>query len=262
MIEYPSPPEIMSQTCTNRDVTGSEGNTRETKPTALLALALVLASSSPSSAAKLTVTEPPGYVIRTRLSPSPRRRTKRASAGDSSRLLRLISDSSRLLPFLLLCLLLLLLGLLLLLQAPLLLLGPSVAAPAPLYQGLAAGSAGVRGQQALQGAASQGPQVPAQYDFGYAVSADDAVGNRLDYGHQEERNGAQTAGSYFVRLPDTRMMRVEYTVDEFGFHPIVTFEGEAVYPDVASPVGSPVGSPIGSPSARRPDQLYAAPSRK
>ncbi|XP_042892217.1 pro-resilin-like [Penaeus japonicus] len=226
--------------------------------TALLALALVLASSSPSSAAKLTVTEPPGYVIRTpaipftaeedqasvgrgfQQAPSANFGFQQAPSIPSSVPAAAAPRPAAAAP------------------SPATAFRPSAAAPAPLYQGPAAGSAGVRGQQALQGAASQGPQVPAQYDFGYAVSADDAVGNRLDYGHQEERNGAQTAGSYFVRLPDTRVMRVEYTVDEFGFHPIVTFEGEAVYPDVASPVGSPVGSP----SARRPDQLYAAPSRK
>ncbi|XP_069991797.1 pro-resilin-like isoform X2 [Penaeus vannamei] len=233
---------------------------------ALLAVAVVLASPLTSSAAKLSVTEPPGYVIRTPAIPFTAEEDL-ASAGRGfqqapSASLGFQQAPSASLGFQ---------------QAPSANLAsiPSAvpaaasrpaapaaprpasapAAPAPLYQGPAAGSSGVRGQQAFQGAASQGPQAPAQYNFGYAVNADDAAGNRLDFGHQEERNGAQTSGSYFVQLSDSRRMRVDYTADEFGFHPVVTFEGEAVFP-----VGA-AATPISS-SARRPDQLYAAPSRK
>ncbi|XP_047493757.1 pro-resilin-like [Penaeus chinensis] len=211
---------------------------------ALFALAVVLASPLASSAAKLSVTEPPGYVIRTPAIPFTAEEGRGFQQAPSVNLASIPSAvpaaASR--P-----------------AAPRPAAprpaAPAAAVPAPLYQGPAAGSSGVLGQQAFQGAASQGPQAPAQYNFGYAVNANDATGNRLDFGHQEERNGAQTSGSYFVLLPDTRVMRVEYTVDEFGFHPVVTFEGEAVFP-----VGAPA-TPIGS-SARSPDQLYAAPSRK
>ncbi|XP_063612633.1 pro-resilin-like [Penaeus indicus] len=210
---------------------------------ALLALAVVLASPSASSAAKLSVTEPPGYVIRTPAIPFTAEEDlagRGFQQAPSANLASIPSAVPAAAPRP---------------AAPRPAAVSAAAVPAPLYQGPAAGSSGVLGQQAFQGPASQGPQAPAQYNFGYAVNANDAAGNRLDFGHQEERNGAQTSGSYFVLLPDTRVMRVEYTVDEFGFHPVVTFEGEAVFP-----VGAPA-TPVGS-SARRPDQLYAAPSRK
>lgn len=36
--------------------------------------------------------------------------------------------------------------------------------------------------------------------------------------------------SFYVQLPDTRVLRVEYTADQSGFHPVVTYEGEAQFP--------------------------------
>ncbi|XP_050687052.1 cuticle protein 18.6-like [Eriocheir sinensis] len=72
---------------------------------------------------------------------------------------------------------------------------------------------------------------PAQYAFQWEVN-DDYYGNY--YGHQEQREGVLTEGSYYVRLPDTRLMKVDYYVDEFGYHPTITYEGEAQYPQAST----------------------------
>ncbi|XP_042883283.1 uncharacterized protein LOC122260198 [Penaeus japonicus] len=52
----------------------------------------------------------------------------------------------------------------------------------------------------------------AKYDFSYAVQHEES-GN--DFGHEEARDGEHTQGSYYVRLPDTRLQSVKYFVDEF-----------------------------------------------
>ncbi|XP_068220897.1 cuticle protein 7-like [Palaemon carinicauda] len=71
-------------------------------------------------------------------------------------------------------------------------------------------------------------QAPAQYSFGYSVQ-DDQTGNQS--GHQETRNGGVTQGSYHVRLPDGRLQRVTYSVqDGSGFVADVSYEGTAQYP--------------------------------
>ncbi|XP_047471397.1 cuticle protein 7-like [Penaeus chinensis] len=80
---------------------------------------------------------------------------------------------------------------------------PSYSAPAPSYRG------------------------PAQYNFNYAVK-DDYSGN--DYNHQENRNGYDTQGAYYVLLPDGRVQRVAYAVNgDSGYVAEVTYEGEAQY---------------------------------
>ncbi|KAF2357562.1 Insect cuticle protein [Trinorchestia longiramus] len=71
----------------------------------------------------------------------------------------------------------------------------------------------------------------AKYDFSWNVDSVDYNQNLLKYGQTEQRDGAYTKGEYYVLLPDTRLMRVEYYADETGFHPTYTFEGTAVYPD-------------------------------
>ncbi|CAL4248421.1 unnamed protein product, partial [Meganyctiphanes norvegica] len=69
------------------------------------------------------------------------------------------------------------------------------------------------------------PEAPAKYDFNYAVKDDYSVN---DFGHSEERDGLDTAGSYFVLLPDGRLQKVTYTVNgDSGFVAEVSYEGEA-----------------------------------
>ncbi|XP_069974069.1 pro-resilin-like [Penaeus vannamei] len=71
------------------------------------------------------------------------------------------------------------------------------------------------------------PTGPAQYDFNYAVNHDYSSN---DFGHQENRNGYDTQGAYFVLLPDGRVQRVSYTVNgDAGYVAQVTYEGEAQY---------------------------------
>ncbi|XP_037800674.1 cuticle protein 7-like [Penaeus monodon] len=72
-------------------------------------------------------------------------------------------------------------------------------------------------------------EVPAKYDFNYAVK-DDYSGN--DFGHQEARDGYDTQGSYYVLLPDGRLQKVAYTVNgDSGYVAEVSYEGEAQYPE-------------------------------
>ncbi|XP_076054515.1 uncharacterized protein LOC143033216 [Oratosquilla oratoria] len=82
---------------------------------------------------------------------------------------------------------------------------------------------------------------PAYYNFDYAVQ-DEYTNNY--YGHSESREGYVTKGKYFVHLPDGRLQTVTYTADEYGFHPVVTYEGTAHY-DPPAPVHAGVhGSPV------------------
>ncbi|XP_018018719.1 glutenin, high molecular weight subunit DX5-like [Hyalella azteca] len=112
--------------------------------------------------------------------------------------------------------------------------------------------AGVRGGQ---------PDIEthAQYNFKWDVN-DPESGNF--YGHQEERDGALTRGRYYVTLPDTRVMTVDYYADETGYHPTITFEGEAQQfiptRQAATQVqGINAGGPI-STGSRRPSPAQAS----
>ena len=51
-------------------------------------------------------------------------------------------------------------------------------------------------------------------------------------------DGFLSCCSYYVQLPDPRIMKVEYYVDDWGYHPTITFEGEAVFPPSPSGGGS------------------------
>ncbi|KAG7176063.1 Pro-resilin-like 102 [Homarus americanus] len=106
----------------------------------------------------------------------------------------------------------------------------------------------------------QYPDAPAQYNFQWDIN-DDYSGNF--YGHQEQRDGDNTQGSYYVRLPDTRLMRVQYYVDDYGFHPTVTFEGEAQYPSAPTRVYSqpaPAPQQTYQQPAPAPQQTYQQPT--
>ena len=50
------------------------------------------------------------------------------------------------------------------------------------------------------------------------------------FGHTEKRNGYDTAGEYYVHLPDGRLQKVSYTADKYGYHPVVTYVGKAHFP--------------------------------
>ncbi|XP_064123099.1 pro-resilin-like [Macrobrachium nipponense] len=64
----------------------------------------------------------------------------------------------------------------------------------------------------------------ARYNFNWAVSD--------EFGHQEQRDGDNTRGSYFVHLPDGRLQKVTYFVDgDSGYVADVSYEGEARFPD-------------------------------
>ncbi|XP_042204986.1 uncharacterized protein LOC121854389 [Homarus americanus] len=108
----------------------------------------------------------------------------------------------------------------------------------------------------------QGPRyasAPAQYNFQWDVNHSPSSNF---YGHQEGRDGANTKGSYYVQLPDSRLMRVEYYVDETGYHPTVTFEGEAQFPNGPSRgYSQPASTPQETyqQPAPAPSQLYSTP---
>ncbi|KAG7176069.1 pro-resilin-like [Homarus americanus] len=89
------------------------------------------------------------------------------------------------------------------------------------------------GQQGVQF-----PSAPAQYNFQWDVN-DSPSGNF--YGHGEERNGDNTQGNYYVQLPDGRRLLVEYFADQTGYHPTVTYEGEATFPTGGGGGGSQQG---------------------
>ncbi|XP_042226412.1 cuticle protein 7-like [Homarus americanus] len=89
---------------------------------------------------------------------------------------------------------------------------------------------------------------PAQYSFDWAVN-DAPSGN--DFGHQENRNGDNTQGSYYVHLPDGRLQQVTYAVDGgSGYVADVTYQGEAQFP-AYSP-----GSSYRPTPAYRPAPVY------
>ncbi|XP_047739895.1 pro-resilin, partial [Hyalella azteca] len=118
------------------------------------------------------------------------------------------------------------------------------------------------------GGNTDGPDGPAIYTFKWDVN--DPPSNNF-YGHEEDRNGVNTQGRYYVRLPDSRLMKVEYYVDDWGYHPTVTFEGTAIFPPSGGPInprptpgpGNP-GTPSPYPTNRppiptQPPGLYGLP---
>ena len=69
-------------------------------------------------------------------------------------------------------------------------------------------------------------QVPTPYNFDYGVSA-----GATNFGHSESGDGFGSAhGGYWVNLPDGRVQNVNYWADGSGYHPVVTYQGTAIYP--------------------------------
>ncbi|XP_076045542.1 uncharacterized protein LOC143027824 [Oratosquilla oratoria] len=60
------------------------------------------------------------------------------------------------------------------------------------------------------------------YEFGYGVGE--------HYFHAEKKAEGITKGSYKVQLADGRTQIVTYTADDDGYHPQITYEGEAKFP--------------------------------
>ncbi|XP_037087632.1 cuticle protein 19-like [Pollicipes pollicipes] len=88
------------------------------------------------------------------------------------------------------------------------------------------------------------PQDPPKYEFEYAVRDYDS-----EFGQQEARDGGNTAGSYLVRLPDSRLQRVLYRVDgDSGFQADVQFDGQAQHPArYDRPAASKRSYPVAAP---------------
>ncbi|XP_063888668.1 uncharacterized protein LOC135115678 [Scylla paramamosain] len=65
-----------------------------------------------------------------------------------------------------------------------------------------------------------------KYEYNYQVKDD----NDNDFGHEENRDGDLTQGSFYNHLPDGRRQTVKYVVDgHSGFVADVSYEGEAHY---------------------------------
>merc|ERR1712133_68589 len=60
---------------------------------------------------------------------------------------------------------------------------------------------------------------------------------------QMRADGVQASGTYYVKLPDSRIQRVAYSVNaDGGYIAEVSYEGEAVFPEVKPYVPSPAPS--------------------
>lgn len=61
----------------------------------------------------------------------------------------------------------------------------------------------------------------ANYESKYEVENQE---EGVKFGHEENRQGEVTMGSYYVLLPDGRTQHVEYQVDQNGYRPKITYE--------------------------------------
>lgn len=59
---------------------------------------------------------------------------------------------------------------------------------------------------------------PPHYQYDYSISNDESDSQ----GHHEKRDGDNTSGNYFVKLPDGHS-EVKYIADDWGYHPVVRF---------------------------------------
>merc|ERR1712038_65079 len=85
------------------------------------------------------------------------------------------------------------------------------------------------------------PYAPAYADvdpnYTWEYNVDDA--HYSHFGHKEARDHYLATGVYYVNLPDGRTQTVTYTADENGYRPVVTYDGEAKYPDAVAPGYAP-----------------------
>ncbi|KAG7171377.1 cuticle protein 7-like [Homarus americanus] len=100
------------------------------------------------------------------------------------------------------------------------------------------------------------PEVPPKYTYNYGV-ADDYSG--ANFGHSENRDGYKTEGSYTVDLPDGRKQTVTYVDNGDGLEAVVTYEGEAQYPEYQPSYPAP-HPPIYHPAPSYPAPTPPAPT--
>merc|ERR1711970_1013521 len=72
------------------------------------------------------------------------------------------------------------------------------------------------------------PAEPPKYEYTYGVNDHYSGAN---FEASENRDGYLTQGSYSVILPDTRKQAVTYVDNGDGLEAVVTYEGEAVFPE-------------------------------
>jgi len=70
-------------------------------------------------------------------------------------------------------------------------------------------------------------------NYTWEYNVDDA--HYSHFGHKESRDHYLATGVYYVNLPDGRTQTVTYTADENGYRPVVTYDGEAKYPELVVP---------------------------
>ena len=95
-----------------------------------------------------------------------------------------------------------------------------------------------------------------QYKYNYGVS--DGYSGAA-FGHSETRDGYKTEGSYTVDLPDGRKQTVTYVDNGDGLEALVTYEGEAQYPEHPQPSypAPPPAEPVYAQPP--PEPSYPAP---
>ena len=96
------------------------------------------------------------------------------------------------------------------------------------------------------------PDEISPYQYQYAV-ADDYSGSRFDAAETDDGTAARE-GHYSVNLPDGRIQHVNYRAnDAEGYIAEVTYDGQAVFPDVvAAPVAHAVARPVVAHAVARP----------
>merc|ERR1711874_261020 len=76
----------------------------------------------------------------------------------------------------------------------------------------------------------QPAEPPQPYSYQYGVKDEYSGAN---FGASESSDTKVVSGSYTVALPDGRIQTVKYTADDYaGYVADVTYEGQAVYPEV------------------------------
>ena len=96
------------------------------------------------------------------------------------------------------------------------------------------------------------PDEVSPYTYQYAV-ADDYSGARFDAQESDDGTAARQ-GHYSVSLPDGRIQHVNYHANDIdGYVAEVTYDGQAVFPDVvAAPVAHAIARPVLTHAVARP----------